>query len=133
MSKAKILVVDDDPKLSRLVKVVLEKTGFYEVREENRSNSVLATAREFAPDAILLDVDMPGKDGGELAREMAVDLHLKQIPVMFFTSLVSHQEAGQHEIIRSGKWFLAKPVNPAVLVRAVSRLLMSASPAAAGH
>ena len=133
MSKAKILVVDDDPKLSRLVKVVLEKTGFYDVHEENRSFDVLATARTFRPDAVLLDIDMPGKDGGELAREMAADSNLKQIPVMFFTSLVSHQEAGQHEVIRSGKWFLAKPVNPAVLVRAVSRLLMSASPTAAAH
>jgi CheY-like chemotaxis protein len=125
MNKAKILVVDDDPKLSRLVKVVLEKTAEYEVQEENRSSNAVAAARAFRPAAILLDVDMPGKDGGELAREMAQDSDLRKTPVMFFTSLMSHQEAGQHEIVRGGRWFLAKPVNPDVLIGAVGRLVAS--------
>jgi CheY-like chemotaxis protein len=131
MSKTKILVVDDDPKLSRLVKVVLEKTDLYEVQEENRSANAVNTARAFLPAAILLDVDMPGKDGGELARDIAGDRDLRETPVMFFTSLMSHQEAGQREIVRGGKWFLAKPVNPKVLIGAVERLVASKATAAA--
>ncbi|MHA3772689.1 response regulator [Verrucomicrobiota bacterium sgz303538] len=123
MSKAKILVVDDDPKLSRLVKVLLENTKLYEVCEVNRPTEALATARAFRPDGILLDVDMPGKDGGELAREMGADPHLCSVPLMFFTSLVSGLAPGEHEVERGGRRFLAKPVNPGALIRAISRLL----------
>src|SRR4051794_14390662 len=123
MEKAKILVVDDDPKLSRLVKLFLEKTKLYEVIEENRSSHALETARSIRPAAILLDVDMPGKDGGEVAREIGADPQLCQKPIMFFTSLISVAEAGKHEVMRGGQPFLAKPVNPTALVEAVGRLL----------
>ena len=118
MEKIKILVVDDDPKLSRLVKLFLEQTKCYTVREENRSSQALAAAREFQPAAILLDVDMPGKDGGQLQLEIAADPLLSRLPVMFFTSLISPEEAGNHEVFRGGMPFLAKPVNPKALVQA---------------
>lgn len=123
MNKLKILVVDDDPKLSRLVKTILEKTGLYEVREENRSSAALTTGRAFIPDMILLDVDMPGKDGGDVARELQGDPTLSAKPVLFFTSLISHGEAGKHEVERGGMLFLAKPVDPAVLIETVGRIL----------
>jgi CheY-like chemotaxis protein len=123
MEKTKILVVDDDPKLSRLVKLFLEKTKLYEVIEENRSSHALETARSVRPAAILLDVDMPGKDGGEVALELSGDPQLCRKPIMFFTSLISTAEAGKREVMRGGQPFLAKPVNPVALVEAVGRLL----------
>lgn len=122
MIQSRILVVDDEPKLSDLVRLVLEKTQRFEVRVENRSAAALASAREFRPDMILLDVDMPGKDGGEVFREVQADPALRGVPVLFFTSLISHQEAGQHEIVRGGKRYLAKPVNPNVLLAVVDRI-----------
>lgn len=122
----KILVVDDDPKLSRLVKIYLEHTKLYEVVEENRSANALRTARLVAPAAIVLDVDMPGKDGGEVARELHADPELRDIPILFLTSLVSTTEAGQREVFRGGQPFLAKPVNPTALVQAVGRVLSAA-------
>lgn len=125
MSKSKILVVDDDPSLSRLLAVILNRVGGYDVCEENRSYAALATAREFRPDVVLLDVDMPGKDGGEVARDLAADPQLGRVPILFFTSLISTAEAGQHEVCRSGKMFLAKPVNPVALVGAVGRMLVA--------
>jgi CheY-like chemotaxis protein len=123
MEKTKILVVDDDPKLSRLVKLFLEKTKLYEVIEENRSSHAVETARSVRPAAILLDVDMPGKDGGEVARDLSKDPQLCAKPIMFFTSLISTAEAGKREVMRGGLPFLAKPVNPVALVEAVARLL----------
>src|SRR6478609_6786454 len=99
MDKAKILVVDDDPKLSRLVKLFLERTSLYEVVEENRSSQAVQTAREIRPAAILLDIDMPGKDGGEVARELRADPGLKARPILFFTSLISVAEAGKREVM----------------------------------
>ena len=123
MTKPRILVVDDEPNLSGLVRLFLEKTQRFEVRVENRSALALAAAREFRPDMILLDVDMPGKDGGEVCKEISEDPALRGIPVVFFTSLISRAEAGDRETIRGGKRFLAKPVNPKVLVEMVDRVL----------
>jgi CheY-like chemotaxis protein len=116
MSKSKILIVDDDPKLSQLVALILSRMGGYEVRQENRSFAALPTAREFRPDVILLDVDMPGKDGGIVAAELQNDPVLGHIPVIFVTSLISKAEAG----IRNGARFLAKPVEPKLLLDTIN-------------
>jgi CheY-like chemotaxis protein len=120
-----ILAVDDDPSLSNLLRLFLEQTSRYKVRIENRSSNALAAAREFRPAMILLDVDMPGKDGGEVAREIQADPSLRRVPILFLTSLISREEAGRREVIRGGQRFLAKPVNPKVLVEVVDRLLAS--------
>ena len=124
MNKARILVVDDEPNLSDLVRMFLEKTKRFEVRTENRSAHALAAAREFRPDMVLLDVDMPGQDGGEVAREIETDPVLRGIPILFFTSLVSAKEAGEQVSIRGGMPFLAKPLNPTILVATVDRMLV---------
>jgi two-component system OmpR family response regulator len=130
MNKQRILVVDDEPKLSDLVRLFLEKQKRFEVRVENRSSHALDAAREFRPDLILLDVGMPGKDGGEVAREIKNDAALRPIPIVFFTSLVSQDEAGDRESVRGGMRFLAKPVDPSVLVATVDRVLTGAAQAA---
>ena len=118
MSKSKILIVDDDPKLSQLVALILSRMGGYEVRQENRSFAALATAREFLPDVILLDVDMPGKDGGVVAAELHNDPVVGNTPVIFVTSLISRAEAG----LRNGARFLAKPVEPKLLLETIHGL-----------
>ena len=123
MNKPRILVVDDEPNLSGLVRLFLEKTQRFEVRVENRSALALSAACEFRPDMILLDVDMPGKDGGEVAREIQAEPALCGVPILFFTSLISREEAGEHETMRGGMRFLAKPVNPKALIAAVDRVL----------
>jgi two-component system OmpR family response regulator len=123
MTKPRILVVDDEPNISGLVRYFLEKTQRFEVRVENRSSIALAAAREFRPDMILLDVDMPGKDGGEVSREIEAEPSLRGVPILFFTSLISRAEAGEHETVRAGKRFLSKPVNPKVLIEVVDRIL----------
>lgn len=70
MNKHRILIVDDEHAITRMVKLNLESTGRYEVRGENSSVNALAVAREFRPDLVLLDVIMPGADGGEIAARM---------------------------------------------------------------
>ena len=123
MTKPRILIVDDEPNLSDLVRMYLEKTQSYEVRVENMSAHAVRAAQEFGPDLFLLDVDMPGKEGGELARELKRLPCFHKTPVIFLTSLISREEAGDHETIRGGMRFLAKPVTAKVLVEAVARAL----------
>ena len=118
MNKTKILIVDDDAKLSHLVAIILSRAGGHEVREENRSFAAVHTAREFRPDLIVLDVDMPGKDGADVCQELAEDPLLSNVPVIFVTSLITEGEAG----MRKGHPYLAKPVNPMLLLQTVRSL-----------
>ena len=68
--KSRILVVDDEEGFTQLTKLTLTE---YEIREENISARALKTARSFRPDLILLDVMMPGLDGGDVAAQLRDD------------------------------------------------------------
>jgi CheY-like chemotaxis protein len=123
MSKPRVLIVDDDTSISRLIGMLLEKTGRYDVRVEQHPQAAPQAAREFLPDVFLLDVDMPGKDGGELARDLKRDPAFARKPVIFFTSLVSAGETGGGEIMRGGQRYLAKTTNVAVISGCIDRSL----------
>ncbi len=118
MTKARILIVDDDAGISTLLHAILLRDG-HEVREENRSFAAVSTARDFRPHLVLLDVDMPGKDGGTVAAEIAADPLLAGTPIIFVTSLVAQSESG----LRGKERFIAKPVAPAALLAAVQQAL----------
>jgi CheY-like chemotaxis protein len=83
MSKAKILVADDDPKFSRLLAMILNHAGGYEAREENCSSLVMETAREFRPRLIVVNANMDGKDGSAISSEIRSDPVLSKIPMIF--------------------------------------------------
>ena len=113
--KHRILVVDDEASFTRLLKLNLERTGHYEVRAENRSTDALAAAREFHPELILLDVMMPGLDGGTLASYFLESPKYKGVPVVFLTATVTKEEVSSHGGLIGGLPFLAKPVDLAEL------------------
>jgi len=105
----RILVVDDKPQDTQLLKAFLERNK-YVVREENDSRAAIAAAEEFKPNVILLDVLMPEMDGGELAARFESNPKFKGIPIVFLTSKITKQEA-DHCGGRIGKYrFLAKPI-----------------------
>lgn len=116
--KKRIVIVDDDVSLSRMAKAVLEKVGHYEVEVCNRGNEALEVIRKKKPDLVLLDVVMPGIDGPDIASQLKADKALSPIPVVFLTSLVSHEEAA-HEPTIGGYPFIAKPVAGEDLVKRV--------------
>lgn len=108
--KKRILVVDDKAANTRLLKLYLEQTHDYLVREENNATAALATAEEFQPHLILLDVMMPGLDGGELAARFRSNPKLKGVPIVFLTSAVTKGEVDAGGGRLGGYPFLAKPV-----------------------
>src|SRR5689334_22886750 len=109
MNKIPILVVDDDERNAELLRRLLESTGRFDVRIETRSARALAAAQECAPALVLLDVNMPGKDGGVVASELRADPALSGVPILFLTSLISRAESAGRAVLRAGDWFLAKP------------------------
>lgn len=65
----KILVIDDDPNITDLLKMYLEKEG-YEVKTEADGQEGLTTFKMYEPDLVLLDVMLPRKDGLQICREI---------------------------------------------------------------
>ena len=122
----KILVIDDEVGFTKLLKMNLEKTGQYEVLVENESINALNAAHEFLPDVVLLDIVMPGMDGGDVAAQMQDDPMLRNVPVIMMTALVSQEETSQDAVAQAGAMnILPKPVNLDVLLRCLEEALAS--------
>ena len=80
--KPYILLVDDDPNISRLVQLYLEKEGF-EVKTADRGDDALAMFRKLPPDLMLLDVMLPGMDGWQVCRTIR---KTSTIPIIMLTA-----------------------------------------------
>ena len=91
--RVRILIIDNDRDTTHLVKVLLERTGDYLVLEEHDATKAYQSARDFRPDLILLDIVMPGTDGGEVAARIESDPVLQRTPIIFLTALVTRAEA----------------------------------------
>ena len=129
MNPTRILLVDDNVLVARLTATRLEKTGRFTVRVESIPNSALTANRDFQPHLWLLDVDMPGISGPELAKKLRQEPNCEKIPTIFLTSLISVEEAGEQELVSNGNRYLAKSATVEVIVRCIERAL--ALPAAA--
>lgn len=118
--KNKILVVDDEISIGQVLKSGLGKHGF-DVRYESRSTDAIAACLDFRPDLIVLDVDMPVKDGGQVAMELQSQPTLRHIPVILLTSLVSKEESAERNAL--GEIILSKPISIADLVARIRAVL----------
>ena len=132
MERTKVFVVDDDPDCSRLVQIILEKTGSFDVKIANGPRGALAAAREFMPDVFVLDVDMPEKDGGQLSHEIKTDAALHDVPILFLTGLIREEETRGGSALRGGNRFLSKPPAPLALIATIESLLSEAASARQG-
>lgn len=119
--KKRILVVDDLASDTRLLKQQLEMRPQFEVREENDPRAAVATAEEFKPDLIVLDLVMPAMDGRHLAACMAASPELKGVPILFLTARISKEEVDAVGGRIGGFPFLAKPVAVKELIASVQR------------
>ena len=124
--KRRILIVDDDPNSTHLVKVLLERSGRYLVLEENDARKAHQNAQNFRPDLILLDIMMPEEDGGELAEEIRADRALHNTPIIFLTALVTRDEA-KSGIHIQGHPVVAKPINIPELIKAIEEQVATRS------
>jgi CheY-like chemotaxis protein len=127
MNKKKILIVDDEEKFTKYVKLNLESTGKYEVQVENKGSHGLEAAKTFKPDLILLDVMMPDMDGSEVASQLKEDESCKNIPVVFLTAIITEQEIDEKGSDIGGHPFIAKPINLKNLISSIEQNLVNNS------
>lgn len=117
--KKKILVIDDEARITRMIQRNLEISGDYEVETENDSTQAVATALRFEPDLAIVDVMMPVMDGGEVMAAFSDNQRLHHIPVIFLTAIVTNEETGGAGKEIGGRLFLAKPVRTEDLIAAI--------------
>jgi DNA-binding response OmpR family regulator len=121
--KKRILVIDDEASITRLLKIGLEQKDQYIVRTENEAPLAVAAAEEFQPDLILLDVMMPDLDGGQLASRFQAHPQLKSVPIVILTAAATKKEVYARGGRVGGLPFLAKPVNLAEVVACIEQEL----------
>jgi CheY-like chemotaxis protein len=119
MKKTKVLIIDDEAAFTNIVKLTLEVKDDYEVCVENDPRMAIAAARKFRPDIVLLDVVMPGLDGGEVHTQFLADPLLKRIPIMFLTAIVRQKEVDERKGMIGGSFYIAKPVTADGLIDAI--------------
>ncbi len=122
-SPLRVLVVDDEELLAEAVGLAFEQDG-WDVRTLNRGREVLFTAREFAPDVIVLDIMMPDLDGFDVLSRVRNDR--KETRVLFLTAMDSQQDrlAG---LVAGGDDYVTKPFSIAELIARARSLARSST------
>lgn len=123
MAKKKILIVDDEAGLTRMVKLNLEASGLFQVEVQNDPLHAVETAKKFAPDLVLLDVMMPEIDGAEVVRRLRLEKAFEKLPIIFMTAAITTEELGASSGTLGGETFLAKPVDSKDLIRYIQMKL----------
>ncbi len=125
MLKQRILVVDDDKEVVRLMRGYLEQSG-YDVLVAYNGESAIHTIRRESPDLVLLDLMLPDRDGWDVTRTVRNDPNLAHIPIIMLTARVSDTdkivglELGADD-------YVTKPYNPReVVARVRARLRVQA-------
>ena len=118
----KILLIDHEPGVTRLVRQALETAGKYLVQEEHDDHSALQTARGFQPDLILLDTVPTSPEGQVLERQIHSDAVLKDTPVVRLSNLKPESQMVSGGIL-SGYSFFAAPVRIEEVLRGVENIL----------
>ena len=122
----KILVVDDDPDLVESVTMILESRN-HEVIQAYGGIEGLEKAKAEKPDAIILDVMMPDKDGYAVCKELKGDPEYSDIPILLLTAVVSQIPSSTYTsrmgMETEADDYIDKPVEPGELAKLVERLL----------
>jgi len=122
MASKKILIVDDDEKMLKLFGDFLLNEGF-EIISANNGNDGVRLAIEKSPNLIILDVMMPGKDGGEVGKELLSNNKTKDIPIIFLTSLVSENEVGKSGNKIAGRLYISKSTDKKEIIKKIKEII----------
>jgi len=120
-TKGRILAVDDDPSICKLVAVTLRNRGF-DVTTAGNGMEAIAMASTQRPDLIILDIMMPHMDGKEVRKRLHADARTKDIPIIHLSAVGEFE--GQLEAMDDGLVdFMTKPFKPSELGDAVEAFL----------
>lgn len=120
-----ILVVDDDPMVTRLVRINLELEGF-QVMEAWDGSTALQMLEESRPELLVLDIMMPQMDGWQVLEKVRAQDDFKQLPVVILTAKVQDED-----VLKGWRMgadgYIVKPFNPVALAETL-RSVISTTP-----
>jgi two-component system alkaline phosphatase synthesis response regulator PhoP len=121
MGKLKVLVVDDDPDIRRLVEMVLSREGFLATSVESAAEAYKKVAAS-KPDLIVLDLQLPDEDGFTICKKIRSDPSTANIPILMLTvqSVDSYKIAG---LELGADDYVIKPFNQAELAARIKAIL----------
>lgn len=126
MSYGKILIVDDEPEILRLLDIELASEGYIVLKAQSGQEAIMK-AQNSLPDLIIMDIMMPDMDGAQAIRTLKSSPKTKEIPVIFLTAILTKEEeklktAG---VTIDNEYYtaIAKPFNPKALLNEVSKIL----------
>ena len=126
MTQKRILVVDDEPDFAAIVQGNLEKEGF-EVDIAYNGVEGMEKVQANPPDAIVLDVMMPEKDGYALCKELKEDDAYCGIPIILLTAVASHVTSTRYThadgMATEADDYIAKPASAEEITQSIKRLL----------
>ena len=111
-----VLVVDDEPDIRAIAQVALEVVGGLRCAEAACGNEAVAAARAERPDAVLVDLMLPGEDGVSIATRLRTEAGLAETPILLLTAAVSAPESDVIDGV------LAKPFDPLTLADQIGAL-----------
>lgn len=117
----KIMYVEDDPDLRKIVTVSLEAKGVFVVRVCDSGEQALKQVGEFQPDLIVMDVLMEEMDGPETLGELRKLKEASAIPVFFLTSRVFPKDVENYKKIGAAG-VIKKPFHPLTLAEEIKEL-----------
>ncbi len=122
MTTKHILIVDDEERLREVIRMCLIKLAKWDVIIATSGQEAIQTAIDNQPDAILLDVSMPGMDGIETLRQLQQNPLTASIPTIFLTAKVQPSEQLHYQKLGVAG-LIAKPFDPLKISIEISRLL----------
>lgn len=121
MSKKTVLVVEDRDVSRELIRTLLEHSG-YDVLEAATGAEAVSMAVENSPDLVLLDLQMPVKDGFQVLKELKSDQRSRTIPVVALTA--NAMQGDKERALRDGfTGYLTKPLSLSTIREELARLL----------
>lgn len=117
----KILIIEDDPKSLKLEKDLLEVRGGYKIFSTADAENGLILIREYVPDLIISDYQLPGLSGLELHAILKKDKTTRDIPVVFVTASVTVEE--KEKLTSTGCPVIEKPINTRTFVAKIGAYL----------
>jgi DNA-binding response OmpR family regulator len=109
MSRGRVLVVDDDPRLLHIVAMYLGIEG-YEVATAENGEDGLASIETNRPDLVVLDIMMPGMDGIEACRRIRTNPDTADVPVLMFSALSGDDDV-ERARLAGANHLITKPFN----------------------
>lgn len=128
---ARVLVVDDDPQVVRIVQRSLEREGFEVVTAYNGAECLLVLDSQ-RPDLLLLDIGMPVLDGFQVLRLLKEKPDTKGLPIIMLTARSGGEDVARG-LMGGADFYLTKPFGNDELVAAVRRVLETSRPQRAGE